>query len=265
MSTKKFLQGERRMTILGELYNKVVGREIERTFKLTTDINSSHIARVIYDKLKETSAKNLFSLIQVGIIRSIIEQKQYELGKHEYPFNIKITVNSYEKEHKIVKIKSPPVRKYKKVKVKEEIKFIISSSDSRKSEEIIQEVFSENFAKPLKEGNSWKKEKYQIFIEIDKNIFTIAVSQMYMLQDHDDLIDVQSTAPLIRVEVEYQGTQSSDLSENVQAEERQKAGKQELIGLDFKVEKEIIEQIRKISQRVLEICEDELGLPPTAL
>src|SRR2546430_8691593 len=77
MKTLKFLQGERRKTILGELYNKVSGREIERTLKLKTERESSSLATVIYDQLKETARQETFSLLGVGIIRSIILQTQY--------------------------------------------------------------------------------------------------------------------------------------------------------------------------------------------
>src|SRR5437763_5515274 len=83
MKTKKFLQGERRKTILGELHNKVSEREIERTFKLNTDIDSYSIARFIYDELKELPRKEPFFLLRIGIIRSIIIQTQYELNTHD--------------------------------------------------------------------------------------------------------------------------------------------------------------------------------------
>ncbi len=256
MKTQKFLQGERRKTILGELYNKVSGREIERTFKLKTDRDSSSIATVIHDQLKETPRQETFSLLGVGILRSIILQTQYELDTHEPSSKRKITVNFYEKEQAAVKIKSPPVRKYKKVKVKEERKFFIPYIDGKKPERDIQAIFQENISHPLKEGNSWKKEKYQIFLQLKKNIFTIAISQIHLLQDKDDVRDIQSHVPLRRIEVEYQGTQSG----NIPAKERKKRGKHDIVEEEGKVEKEIIRQTRKISQRVLEICENELCL-----
>src|SRR5579864_8507195 len=62
MKTQRFLEGERKKTVLGELHNKVSEREIERTFKLQTSISSFCIANVIYDKLKELSCKDAFSL-----------------------------------------------------------------------------------------------------------------------------------------------------------------------------------------------------------
>ncbi len=261
MKTQKFLQGERKKTILGELCNKVAGREIERTFKLKTDIDGSHIATVIYDQLKDIPDNETFSLLRIGIVRLIIIQTQYELDEHEQSFNKKITVNLYEKEHAAVKIKSPPVRKHKKVEVKEERKFLIPSINGKKPEKDIQEIFDENISKPLKEVNSWKKEKYQIFIESHQNVFTIAISQIYLLQDKDILGDIHSQVPLRRIEVEYQGTQYRDPSGNVPAEERKEPGKQDIIESDKKVEKEISRQIRKISHRVLEICKNELCLP----
>jgi hypothetical protein len=261
MKTQKFLQGERRKTILGELYYKVSGREIERTFKPKTDMNSSHIATVIYDKLKDTSGKETFTLLEVGIIRSLIVQKLYELDEHEESFNTKVTVNLYGKEQAAVKLKSSPVRKHKKVKVKEERKFFIPYIDGKNLEKHIQEVFDENISKPLKEVISWEKEKYQIFVELNQNIFTIATSHIYILQDKDILIDIQSKVPLRRIEVEYQGTRCSDPSGNIPANERKKPGEQDTIESEEKVEKEISRQIRKISRRVLEICENEMCLP----
>jgi hypothetical protein len=165
----------------------------------------------------------------------------------------------------VVKIKSPPVRKHKKVKVKEERKFLIPYIDGKKPEDDIQKILKENIPEPLKEGNSWEKEKYQIFVEVDKNIFTISVSQICMLQAKDDLIDDQSKVPLRRIEVEYQGTRCSDLSEDAQAKEQKKTGEQDIIEGEKKVETEIIRQIRKIAQRVLEICKNELCLPLIAV
>jgi hypothetical protein len=260
MKTTKFLQGERRKTVLGELCNKVAGKEIERTFKLKTDIDSSSIAKVIYDQLKSIPDNAAFYLLEVGIICSMIIQTQYELDEHEESFKRKITVNLYEKEQAAVKIKSPPIRKHKKVKVKEERKFLIPYIDGKKPEKDIQEIFEENVSKPLKEGNSWEKEKHQIFVEFNKNIFTIAISQIYMLQDKNNLRDMQSKVPLRRIEVEYQGTQWSDLTGNIPAQEGEKPGEQDIVEGEERMEKEIIRQIRKISQRVLEICENELCL-----
>jgi hypothetical protein len=258
MMTQKFLQGERRKTILGELHNRVSGREIERTIKLKTDISSAYIARIIHDQLKEISHKETFSLLQVGIIHSIIIQTQYELDKHEKPFQKKITVSLYEKEQAAVKIKSPTVRQHKKVKVKEEKKYFIPYINGEKPERDILTVLDENISEPIKEGDSWKKEKYQIFIQFNKNIFTISVSQIHMLNHKNSLKDVQSKVPLRRIEVEYQGT----LRENAQVNEIKKTQKQDIIETDEQVEKEIIKQIRRISQRVLEICENEWRFPP---
>ena len=260
MKTKRFLQGERRKTILGELHNKVLGREIERTFKLKTDIDSSYIATVIYVKLQELPCKKTFSLLGVGIIRSIIVQTQYELAEQEPSFERKITVNLYEKEHAAVKIKSPPVRKYKKVKVKEERKFFVPYVDGKKPEEDIQDIFNENISKPLKEGDSWEKEKHQIFVEFNKNIFTIAINQIHVLHDKEYLTDTRHKVPLSRIEIEYQGTQQSDLSGTIPVKEGKKTARQDITKSDIKVEKEIIGQIRKISQSVLEICQNELCL-----
>jgi len=260
MKTKKFLQGERRETILGELYNKVWGREIEVTFKLETDIDSCYIAKVIYDKLKDVTGNAEFYPLEVGIIHSMIIQTQYELDEYDQSFKRKITVNLYEKEQVVVKIKSPPVRKYKKVKVKEERKFLIPYIDGKKPEKDIQEIFEENVSKPLKEGKSWRKEKCQIFLKFDNNIFTIAISQIDMLQDEDNLSGVEDKVSLRRIEVEYQGTQWSDLAGDIPANEREKPGKQDIVKADRRLEKEIIGQVRKISQKVLEICENELCL-----
>ena len=244
------------MTILGELYNKVLGREIERTFQFQTERDSSSIATGIYDQLKETPHQGTFSLLGVGILRSIILQTQYELDTHEPSFKRKITVNCYEKEQAAVKIKSPSVRKYKKVKVKEERKFFIPFVDGKKPEREIQAIFQENISHPLKEGNSWKKEKYQIFVQLKNNIFTIAISEVSLLQDKDDGRDIQREVTLRRIEVEYQGTQSGTLP----AEESNKRGTHDIVEAEAKVEKEILKQTRKISQRVLEICENELCL-----
>jgi hypothetical protein len=261
MKTRKFLQGNRKKTLLGELHNRVSAREIERTIKLETDISSFYIARVIYDKLKERACKETFDLLRFGIIRSIIIQTQYELEIHEETFKRKIILNLYEKEQAAIKIKSPPVRTHKKVKVKEESKFFIPYINGKKPDKDIQEVFEENISRPLKEGNSWEKEKYQIFVECGNNIFTISVSQIYMLQVKDDLLDGQSKVPLRRIEVEYQGTRCSDLSGNVQTEEGKESEKPDVVEVEKKVEKEIIKQTRKISQRVLGICKNELCLP----
>ena len=195
MKTQKFLQGERRKTILGELHNKVSGREIERTFKLKTEKESSSIATVIYDKLQEIHRKEKFSLLEVGIIRSVILQTQYELDTHEPSFKRKITVNLYEKEQAAVKIKSPSVRRYKKVKVKEERKFFIPYIDGKKPENDIQEIFQENIPYPIKESNSWKKEKYQIFVQLKENIYTNAIIQIHLLQNNEYGRDLQSQDP----------------------------------------------------------------------
>lgn len=257
MKTQKFLQGARRKTILGELHNKVAGREIERTFKLQIEESSFCIAKLIYGKLKEISLEEPFYLLRVGIIQSIITQTQYELEEYEQSFRTKIILNLYEKEQAAVKIKSPPVRKHKKVKVKEERKFFLPSIDGRKPERDIQEIFRENISHPLKEGNSWKKEKYQIFVKMNSNIFTIAISQREMLKVNNNGNDRQDEFPLRRIEIEYQGTQWSDLSEPVQAKEREQPGQQESTEVGIQVEKEIIRQIRKISQKVLKICENE--------
>lgn len=257
MKTQKFLQGARRKTILGELHNKVAGREIERTFKLQIEESSFCIAKLIYGKLKEISLEEPFYLLRVGIIQSIITQTQYELEEYEQSFRTKIILNLYEKEQAAVKIKSPPVRKHKKVKVKEERKFFLPSVDGRKPERDIQEIFRENISHPLKEGNSWKKEKYQIFVKMNSNIFTIAISQREMLKVNNNGNDRQDEFPLRRIEIEYQGTQWSDLSEPVQAKEREQPGQQESTEVGIQVEKEIIRQIRKISQKVLKICENE--------
>jgi hypothetical protein len=260
MKTPKFLQGARRKTILGELYNKVPEREIERTFKIETDLNSYCIARSIYDKLKEKPEKALFSLLHLGIIRLIIIQTHYELEAHKEAFDRKITVNLYEKEQAAVKIKSSTVIKHKKVKVTEERKFFIPSINGKKPEDDIQAVLQENIPDSLKEGNSWRKEKYQIFVELNKNIFTISVSQVHMLPEKEDSIDVQSKVSLRRIEVEYQGTQWSDPSEIVQVQEENFPDKQDTIESEKKAEKGISRQIRKISHRVLEICKNELCL-----
>ena len=260
MKTKKFLQGERRKTILGELHNKVSEREIERTFKLNTDIDSYSIARFIYDELKELPRKEPFFLLRIGIIRSIIIQTQYELNTHDKSLKRKITVNLYEREQAAVKIKSPPIKKHKKVKVKAERKFFLPSVNGENPEKDIQEILDENVSEPLKESKSWKKEKYQIFIVFNENIFTISISQVHMLEDKDNLIADQSKVTLRRIEVEYQGAQWPDLSENVQAKERKQTEIQDIVEAEQKEEKEIIRQTRKISQRILEICENGLCL-----
>lgn len=261
IKTRKFLQGEIRKTIIGELHNKVAGREIERTFKFQTDRNSLFIAEIIYDKLAETSRKEKFSLLQIGVICSNVLQTQYEFEETEKPLKRKVTVNLYGKEQAAVKIKSPTVRKHKKVKVKEEIKFFIPCINGKMPEKSIQAILDENISNPIKEGYSWEREKHQIFIEFNKNIFTIAVSQVHMLEDKEDFVESQRNGSLRRIEVEYQGTQWSALSENVQANESKNLEEQDIIELEEKVEKEISKQIRKISRRVVEICTSELCLP----
>ena len=252
MNSARFLQGERRKTILGELYNKVSGREIERTLKLKTERESSSIATAIYDRLRENPCDEPFSILGVGIIRSIILQTPYELDTHELSYKRKVTVNSYEREQIAVKIKSPPVRKHKKVKVKEERKFFIPYIDGKKPERDIQAVFQENISHPLKEGSSWRKEKYQIFVQMKSNIFTIAISQLSPLQSTDDERDIQSQVR--KIEVEYQGT----LSGTLPTKQGNKREKLDSVEAEEKVEKKIVKQTRKISQRVLEICESEL-------
>jgi hypothetical protein len=260
LQTQKFLQGARKKTILGVLHNKASEREIERTFKLATDLPGSYIARVIYNKLKENPDKVTFSLVQVGIIHLIITQTLYELETHEASFDRKITVSLYEQEQAAVKIKSSTATKHKKVKVTEERKFLLPYINGQKPENDIQAILQENIPNPLKPGNSWQKEKYQIFVELNKNVFTISVSQLHMLPEKEHSMDVQGEFLLRKIEVEYQGTHYTDPSETVQTQEDHNPGIQDLAEPEKKLEKKISRQIRKISHRILEICENELCL-----